>query len=212
MLPGYATIAECPHCGGTKKLLSLMSGNTFRGHQYWDLKEDYPMLPHVSYVQKCPHCGKYFILSEAKTSEGTEESFERGQLSYPELREAWAQLRKAAKGSARSDLLLEYVWAYNDTYQRVDPENPDEKKPKPTEEEKEEFKHVIMDLTICFPVDNDLIHAEFFREAGMFEECIKVVDAVGAQTEEPYITLEKLLREKCAKKDTSVGVVSFGND
>ena len=212
MLPAFATIAECPHCKGKKELLSLMSGNTFRGHQYWDLKEDYPMLPHVSYVQKCPHCGKYFILSEAKTSEGTEESFERGLLTYPELRKAWAQLHKEVKGSARSDLLLEYVWAYNDSFQRIDPEKPNEKKPLPTEGEKAEFKHVIMDLIICFPVDNDLIHAEYFREAGMFEECIKVVNAAGPQTEEPYKTLEKILREKCARKDTSVGVVSFGEE
>lgn len=214
MIPGYATIAECPHCKGTKELLSIMSGNTVGGYQWWDLKEDYPMLPHISYVQKCPHCGKYFILSTVKKTVGTDYSSEMGQLSYPELREALLQLHEMESGPARSELLLEYVWAYNDAFQR------ELKIPKefiignvePTEEEKEEFKRVIIDLISCFQVYNDLIHAEFFREAGMFEEAIKAVDSAGPQTEEPYKTLEKIIREKCASKDTRVGVVNFGKE
>lgn len=214
MLPDYANIVECPHCQGTKPLLSLLSGNTFEGCQWWDLKEDYPMLPHVSFVQKCPHCGKYFMLSEAKSTKGKEYSADRGQLSHAELREALAQMSGDKAGKGRIQLLLEYLWAYNDAFQRErKPFGREHEvatdRPEPTPEEKAEFQEVVRDLVATFPVDNKLIYAELLREAGLFDEAMEIVEAGGPQNEAPYIALERIIREKCARKDTSVGPVVF---
>lgn len=66
MLPGNPQILTCPFCGSEKKIMSLMSGNTF-GAKYWsDNQRIAPMLPDISFVQKCPNCGKYMLLSRQK--------------------------------------------------------------------------------------------------------------------------------------------------
>ena len=118
MMPGNATILVCPLCGGEKEILNLMSGNSFGSRQWWDLRQDCPMLPRVSYVQRCPHCGKYYMTAVAQHKEGTEWSFELGALSYPEMRQAWSQLKDELQLTLRIFLLREYVWTYNDTFQR----------------------------------------------------------------------------------------------
>ena len=67
MIPGPALRKECPYCKEVKELISLRSGNTFRGTHWSDTKKVYPMLPKNSDVQKCPGCGKYYFLADAKT-------------------------------------------------------------------------------------------------------------------------------------------------
>lgn len=202
MLPGPALIVTCPHCKAEKSLLSLESGNTFGGKQWWDLKTFYPMLPHVSWVQKCPACGGYFLYERAKHREGDDYSGERGELSYADMREALAALRPGAKKKDLTHLFLEYVWAYNDEFQRgnVHPEEP-------TSEELEEFRGVVRELIGLFPVESKLIYAEFLREAALFDEAVSLVQQEGIPKDGIYKTLAETILFKCANKDTSVGLV-----
>ena len=193
------------------------------------------MLPHVSFVQKCLHCQKYYILKDAKQTEGNDYSFELGKLDYVEMRRAWDQMKDTLQGESRIQLLLEYVWAYNDAFQRQEyhnePLSPREEtvlrvcprtRPidfdidKAVKEIKQEFidtqiefETVIRELVASFPVKNRLIHAEFLREAGFFDEAMAIVEQEGEQQEEPYKTLEEILHDKCTRKDSSVGIISY---
>ena len=107
--------------------MSLMSGNTF-GARYWsDLKMQAPMLPQISPVQKCPHCGKYYLHYKQKSEDGERPSFELGELSYPEWKEAYSQLQKEREKSNLfkkvderdlSIICLNIIQAYNDYYER----------------------------------------------------------------------------------------------
>ena len=86
MLPGPARILECPFCGEKKKVLSLLSGNTF-GAEYWsDNKLIARMLPDVSLVQKCPNCGKYYVISMQNEEYDTETTIILKPDIYPFLR------------------------------------------------------------------------------------------------------------------------------
>lgn len=49
------------------------------------------MLPKVSPIQKCPSCGKYYFAENVEKRQGTDYSFEKGELTYQELKEAKIQ-------------------------------------------------------------------------------------------------------------------------
>ena len=57
MIPANSLLVKCPHCGGKKELLQLISGNTCGSELWSDVKQVSPMLPKISPVQKCPECG-----------------------------------------------------------------------------------------------------------------------------------------------------------
>lgn len=200
MLPGNSLLVKCPHCKGVKELMTLVSGNTFGGRQWWDLKTEYPMLPHVSWVQRCPHCGNYYMYLTAKSREGDGYSGERGELTYEQMRQAWAQLKDVTKKQHKNNLMLEYVWAYNDEFQRGGWADVC-----PTPEELEEFRAVVRELVSVFPVESPMVHAEFLREAGLFQEAMEIVEKEEDKAQGIYKTLAGIIREKCAQNDTSVG-------
>ena len=204
MLPGHTLIVKCPYCKGTKSLMTLMSGNTFGGRQWWDLKTFYPMLPHVSWVQKCPHCGGYYMYETARKKEGRDYSGETGRLDYADMRQAWAQLKGTAKGQHKCNLMLEYVWAYNDEFQRGDSVS-EERRPSP--EELAEFREIVLELVKVFKVESEIIHAEYLREAGLFDEALALIGRVGIPQEGIYKTLAETIISKCASRDTSVGLI-----
>lgn len=66
MTLGPPTRLTCPHCGKSKYILSIASGNTFGATHWSDTKHDYPMLRHPSSVQRCPHCDGYFFYEDSK--------------------------------------------------------------------------------------------------------------------------------------------------
>lgn len=202
MLPGPGQILTCPHCGAHKEVLSLLSGNTF-GQELWsDNKTIAPMLPRVSFVQKCPSCGGYFLMSRQKPKDGKESSFDKGDLSYPELKEAWRSLNdascrpelygwskfKKACGLSSSknthpltndeklSVLIMLIWAYNDEYTRT------EVKPAPLEEQK--YIRCIIDQLLELDQVDDLLKAEFLRESGRFQESMSLLN--NYPTEEPF--------------------------
>ena len=204
MLPDNATILVCPYCGGEKEVLSLMSGNRFGGRRWWDWKEDYPMLPHVSYVQKCPHCGMYYMLYSAKKKKGTDESFELGHLSYQEMREALAQFTEMDLKS--ENLFLEYIWAFNDAFQR---DGVDHELSSPTDEELTEFQGVVREWVAALSHEVDFRRiwiAELLCEARFFDEALSVINQVGEQTDSMNQLHTRIIREKALNHDSSVGI------
>ena len=202
---GPALIVECPNCKGDVELMSLLSGNTIGGKRWWDLKTDYPMLPHISSVQYCQHCHRMFMLAEARIKGyGKNRSFETGQLSFRLYSAALHQMKDKLEGDLRVQLYMEYIWAFNDKYQR---ESYRELCPCP-HDDLAEFQDAIREFVTFFPAKNRLQLAEFLREAKLFDEAMAIVEAEGEQTDENYKALESMIREKCLAQDSTVGLVN----
>ena len=177
MQPGPANILTCPHCGGKKEVMSLMSGNTCRATVWTDTRRDYPMLPQVSPIQRCPECGKYYFLDqcESKYDEDINSwSMELGKLNYGDLRLAYAQLSKEnLTDLQRWALNHEFFMSYNDCYRRY----PETVAFPPSDEEKEMFMSIIGDLlqNIDSSADYELFHSELLRESRRFDEAKAVL-------------------------------------
>lgn len=225
MLPGPGQILTCPHCGAHKEVLSLLSGNTF-GQEVWsDNKTIAPMLPRVSFVQKCPSCGGYFLMSRQYPKNGNDSSFDTGDLSYLELKEAWHSLNdaschpelygwskiKKACGLSSSknthpltndeklSVLIMLVWAFNDEYTRT------EVKPAPFEEQ--EYICSIIDQLLELDQVDDLLKAEFLRESGRFQESMSLLNKYS--TEDQFLQkLIKRLKEENLASNTRPFLIS----
>ena len=171
---GYPMILTCPFCGKEKKIMSLVSGNTFDSELWSDNKQIAPMQPEISYVQKCPHCGKYYIIRRQTvkfTKEGS--SLETGRLTFSKMKEAFAQLSeegfidKKEEGNVR--MMLHH--AYNDYYYRYD------YKEDVQEEDKKLFRENGLWLINNLLTDN-VMKAEFYREIGEMETAKNILDSV----------------------------------
>ena len=176
MLPDNARIVKCPYCGKEKELMSLASGNTI-GAEYWsDDKCIAPMLPRVSPVQKCPNCGKYYFGYKQRYKEGTKWSFERGELSFLEWKDALSQF--VYENVGKEDMLnvyIEIIHSYNDLYYR------NGNKEKPREEDYEYFVIIVLALIKYYDwssVEVPLLKAELYREVGKMKECCDVLNSI----------------------------------
>lgn len=172
----------CPHCGGTKKLLSLISGNTFGGVVWSDAKNVYPMLPRLSPVQRCPHCGKYGFLSDFKlVGDGTAHldddpkdrfCLETGALNYGQSVEAFRELLPQTDGPERvKTLRVLLLHAMNDRFGRRDGSAG------MTPEERALFRDNALAL-IGLLGEDDLLSAELYREIGEFAECRRLMENI----------------------------------
>lgn len=168
MLPANDRILICPHCGAEKSVLSLASGNTFGASQWSDTKKVYPMLPQVSPVQYCPECKKYYLLSQCEQREGTGSSFERGELTFDQLKEACLQFENAElEDDQQRTLYFELLYAFNDKFNR------EGGLLEPSSEDAAYMKQVLQKI-ISLMTDpklgiDPILEAEFLREAGCFE-------------------------------------------
>ncbi|MBQ5888730.1 MAG: hypothetical protein IIW77_05600 [Bacteroidaceae bacterium] len=197
MLPGNCILASCPHCGEKKELLQLLSGNTFGAVLWSDAKQVAPMLPCVSDVQKCPACGHYFFLSEAKTEEGDDYSFETGRLSFDESIEAFGELNGCSDDELEN-LSVVVAWAFNDIIRE---------KRTPTPEQYAKFKDIISS-TLEHPkfVGNELLKAELYREIGEFEKCLNILSEYTPEESFLAVIKEKII-EKAKERDCKVFVI-----
>jgi hypothetical protein len=197
MLPGNCILASCPHCGEKKELLQLLSGNTFGAVLWSDAKQVAPMLPRVSDVQKCPACGHYFFLSEAKTEEGDDYSFETGKLSFDEAVEAFCELNGCSDDELEN-LSVVVAWAFNDIIRE---------KRTPTPEQYAKFKDIISS-TLEHPkfVGNELLKAELYREIGEFEKCLNILSEYTPEESFLAVIKEKII-EKAKERDSKVFVI-----
>lgn len=205
MNPGPANILGCPYCGGTKEVMSLISGNTFGGTVWSDTRRHYPMLPEVSPIQKCPHCGKYFFMEQAKTCnphKGDNDecgySFELGTLNYSELIEAKNQMQHLTLTKMQRWILNHQLFmAYNDEFRRYSRSSCKQ----PGKEDEAIFDATVKELLegIEVSTDYDLFHAELLREIGKFEESTAIL--MNHTQEEDQWVVEAMLRH-ISNKDT----------
>ncbi len=182
MLIGNAEIVKCPYCGQEKELMALVSGNTF-GAQLWsDNKRIAPMLPTVSPIQKCPRCKKYYFERKNRHGESKKTSYERGELTFLEWKEAYRQfVSEKICGKDKVDMCFWLIQSYNDYYYRSQNVH------KPTKADYAFFVEITLTFINYFDwnqVEHPLLKAELYREAGKMTECGKVLKSI------PYKSLE----------------------
>ena len=171
MMPGFPELLKCPYCGEEKEVLSLASGNTFRGRQWSDTKIHYPMLPMVSPIQHCPSCGKYYFTKHAKRRQATDGfSLKTGDLTYEQLKEAVVQFGNDLTPDDRKTLNYRILWAYNDKYNREGVEITD------APEVEQEYINAVLDELLASEGIEDIVRAEYYRERGLFMETIKLLE------------------------------------
>ncbi len=180
MTPGPANVLSCPFCGGTKEVMSLISGNTFGATVWSDTRRHYPMLPEVSPIQECPHCHKYYFIEQAKqkhpddSKSGRRGIGELGNLTFRQLFEAKKQMEALTLTKMQRWILNHQLFmAYNDCFSR-EPEN---MTIPPSDDDKEIYDRTIAELLygIDQSEDYDLFHAELLRETGRFDEATEIL-------------------------------------
>lgn len=120
---GPSNLYRCPFCGKEKKLLSLISGNTFGAVVWSDTFRDCPMFPEPSRVQHCPKCGKFYFLDDIKPDLQLDDEWknfgigtmETGSLNYKESREAMNQFAESTLSPDQEEWLhLNLLYSFND--------------------------------------------------------------------------------------------------
>lgn len=179
MIPGNPQILICPFCGTEKQIMSLISGNTFGAELWSDNKQIAPMLPEISYVQKCPHCGKYYITERQEVKYAKDGySFEKGLLTYPEMKEAFTQLSEEGFLDEKEEINVRMMLhhAYNDYYYRTD------EKKVISEEDKTLFHENGLWL-INNLITDSVMKAEFYREIGEIDTAKSIIDSITVEDE-----------------------------
>lgn len=174
MMQGNPRILICPFCGTEKQIMSLISGNTFGAELWSDNKQIAPMLPEISYVQKCPHCGKYYITGRQEVKYAKDGySFEKGLLTYPEMKEAFTQLSEEGFLNEKEEINVRMMLhhAYNDYYYRTD------EKKVISEEDKTLFHENGLWL-INNLITDSVMKAEFYREIGEIDTAKSILDSI----------------------------------
>lgn len=178
-MPGNPQILICPFCGTEKQIMSLISGNTFGAELWSDNKQIAPMLPEISYVQKCPHCGKYYITGRQEVKYAKDGfSFEKGLLTYPEMKEAFTQLSEEGFLNEKEEINVRMMLhhAYNDYYYRT------EEKKVISEEDKTLFHENGLWL-INNLITDSVMKAEFYREIGEVDTARSILDSITVEDE-----------------------------
>jgi len=179
MMPGNPRILVCPFCGKEKEIMSLISGNTFGAEIWSDNKQIAPMLPEISYIQKCPHCGKYYITGRQEVKYAKDDySFEKGLLTYPEMKEAFTQLSEEGFLNEKEEINVRMMLhhAYNDYYYRTD------EKKVISEEDKTLFHENGLWL-INNLITDSVMKAEFYREIGEIDTAKSILDSITVEDE-----------------------------
>lgn len=182
MIPGYSRIYSCPYCGKKKEIATIASGNTFGARRWSDCRMDAPMMPVVSFVQKCNKCGKYYLPSRLEYRE-TDDMWdgEYGNLSYPELIEAYRQLLSEGFRNIGEEMNVKVMLfqGYNDYFYRYKvffrfADTIEERIP--SAEDVQLHKEIGLWLIENWIKDDDmLLKAEYYREIGDMENARKTI-------------------------------------
>ncbi|MEE0903423.1 MAG: hypothetical protein U0L68_03010 [Prevotellamassilia sp.] len=159
--------------------MSLISGNTFGAELWSDNKRIDPMLPEISYVQKCPHCGQYYITGRQKVKYAKDGySFEKGLLTYPEMKEAFTQLSEEGFLNQKEEINVRMMLhhAYNDYYSRTDEK-------KVISEEAKTLFHESGLWLINNLITDSVMKAEFYREIGEIDTAKSILDSITVDNE-----------------------------
>lgn len=215
-IPGPPLIVECPKCGGEKRLMSLISGNTFGAVQWSDLYQYAPMLPRLSPIQKCPNCNGYFLLSKAKEyySDDYEGFGDTGRLTFDEMKEALSLLEdKTLSKDEQFIIRYEFLHRYNDAFRpyvdEIDEGHTDHYIPNRNEEDAR-LNHAnilaLIDLLDETNKEDIILMAELYRESGEFEKCISLLDLYRPSSD--YVnSIVREMREKAEEKDNRIFLI-----
>lgn len=203
MIPAYCKLALCPHCGGEKEIVQIMSGNTYGAWLWSDSKQVAPMLLHVSPIQKCPTCGHYYFLEHANIKEGNTYSDEEGWLSFDDAIEAFNALNDDERQQRLELLTIIIVWAFNDMIRDGE---------EPSQEQYEVFKTMVSN-NLKQPIlsNNELLKAELYREIGDFDKCLAILGKFNPE-DEFLADIRKRIMDKAQKQEDKVFVIIKGWD
>lgn len=214
MIPGPANVLSCPFCGGTKEVMSLVSGNTFDATVWSDTRRDYPMLPEVSPIQECPHCHKFYFIEQAKHEYSKDPDSEMrsfgklGKLTFLQLIEAKKQMDTLSLTKVQRWILNHQIFmAYNDCFRR----QPEKVAFTPSDEEKELYHKTIEELLegIDLSEEYELFHAELLREIGRFEESKKIL--LNHKSDDDKWVVYAMLRHIAEKDSEPFLLINNGN-
>ena len=200
MIVSNPDILKCPHCGGLRRISSIVTGNNFDMSFWSDFQLDLPCCPSVSSVLRCPICKKYhfFHNSQIVGDCRTYGKSDFGELSYKSLKEALEQLKP--KGKDEETLRMMILWAYNDLYGQM---HNVEILPKELQQERQFFRENALALFRLRPEDT-LLHAELFREMGEFDNSIALLKRICFENPSNH---SLTIIEKAAKNDANVCII-----
>lgn len=189
MIPGEPYIIKCPKCRWPKSLSTCVSMNTIGGKQWSDAYWRATMAPIQYPIQKCGHCGHYFLLSRAKRpwfySEKKLEYPTTGRLCYEEVKEA-LEFLLTLKLTPKEQLTVRsaFIHSYNDAFRNFGDGITEERSIDDRELHRKNLLSTIP-LLDRGKINDTYLIAEFFREAGEFNSCIKTLE--GFSTIKPYL-------------------------
>lgn len=187
-------LAIYPHCGEKKKILRLISGNTFNAVQWSDAKMVAPMMPEVSPIQKCPECGHFYFTFDVNKEEGDDYTMECGWLNFEDAIKAKDELNwKEANWEYSMAIII--LWAYNDIIRSGE---------KTSKKQYEVFKNAISSmLNLSILENNPLLRSEMYREIGEFDKCIEILQNLDLKDKHLEF-IAKQIALKAAEKDCKV--------
>ena len=212
MLPAeFHYLAKCPKCDTGKKLLCLASGNTF-GAQLWsDAMRHAPMLPQLSPIQKCEECGHFYFLRDVEMKNENGYGGETGKLSYEDAKQAFLVLEhERISPDNLFTLRFEFIHRFNDAFREIykhhygeekTSTHPDDRCKTDWELHRSNLKEIIK-LLDENKKDDQLLIAEFYREAGDFENSLRILERF--EPEEEFLAKLKERMKKEVEKQNSL--------
>ncbi len=212
----------CPHCGATKSIVSILSGNTFGGTFWSDCRAFYPMLPQPSPVQRCGKCRHFYYLRDLKPTTGSGYNGTQGELSWEDCKAALRQFQGEWEGKADEEppagakrllgelseedrkmreytLRLLSLQAFNDTfYRRRHPSfRTSTPEAKPWESDEKLFRENALRLLVLTEGEpsQQLLRIEILRELGQFDEARRLLDAFKPDRNNPEKVANMMRRQ-----------------
>jgi hypothetical protein len=140
-------------------------------------------------------------MSRQEPDYGSRSSFELGDLSYPETKEAWMSLKDTPDltENERLSMLIMQVWAYNDKFTR--------ETTNPVPREEQAYINGIIDQLLNLDKVDTLLKAELLREAGRFDESMQLLD--NYSTDDSFLNkLQAKIRKLDQASDTRPFLIS----
>lgn len=207
MLPGPTLIYACPKCGRKVANESLMSGNTFGARYFSDGKRIAPMLPEFPDLIRCQSCDFFFFLHEQEPVDELYRFEEQSDVTLNEIDQAKApglddlilalEQEVARKKENEISIRLDLWRSFNDR----------------TRNGKSLFlnendKHLYLNncealITLIEPKEDQFMVtlAELYRNLGLFEACLKLLDSLEDQR---WNRLKAQFSKACEKEVTEV--------
>lgn len=147
---------------------------------------------------------------------GYNHSFETGRLNFPEIKEAVVQLENSGLDKDQEiSLRIEAVYRFNDAFRKFDDNEQgqkisDELKERSTEDWQFHRENLLKLISILDKEDIKPLPliAELYREVGMFDESLQVIESFTPSSEFIKDLMDKI-KEKNLAKDSKIFVLEY---